>query len=321
MKLVKKIITYIRQSKFQEVILGMTTNAVLLDKHMDYLAENKFQLVISLDGNHNNHSYRVDHSNRNSFPRVFKNIKLLQEKHPKYFQDYVQFNSVLHNRNSVEEIYDFINHNFGKLPLISALNTVGIRKEKTEEFRKMYQNVNESILNSSNCNSIEADMFINTPRVLNLTKYIFIHSGNVFNDFNDLIFDISGRYPKQTGTCSPFAKKMFVTVSGKILQCERIPHYFSIGKVLKDRVELNAKDIANKQNQYSSKIISQCDRCYLNKECPQCIYNIEDICNENPECSCFCDEKKSKKNREMTIMYLREHPEYYEKIMNDVIIK
>lgn len=59
---------------------AMTTNGMLLDKYMDFLAEKKVIIMISLDGGKFAHSYRVDHSGKNSFTRVFRNIKQLQKK-------------------------------------------------------------------------------------------------------------------------------------------------------------------------------------------------------------------------------------------------
>jgi uncharacterized protein len=321
MKLIKQIINYLDNLYFSKVTFGMTTNAMLLDKHMDFLVEKKFQLVISLDGNEAGQSYRVDHAGKNSFQRVFRNIKSLQEKYPDYFQNFVLFNSVLHNRNNVESTYCFIKGHFDKIPLIASLNAIGVREDKIQEFKRMYQNPHESILQSGNCEALEAEMFVHTPRILNLTHYIFRHSGNTFSDFNDLIFDTSGMSSKQTGTCSPFAKKMFVTVNGKILQCERISHHFALGEILDDRVELNIDNIVSKQNQYLSKCSEQCNRCYLKEECPQCVYNIADISKEQPNCANFCSKDKYERDKEMTTDYLREHPQYYEKILKEVTVK
>ncbi|MBA7551086.1 hypothetical protein ES705_43621 [subsurface metagenome] len=86
----------------------MTTNAMLLDRYMDYLVQHDFRILISLDGNEKNHSYRVDHAGKNSFKKVLANIKLLQQTFPDFFETNVYFNAVLHNRNSVAEIYKFI---------------------------------------------------------------------------------------------------------------------------------------------------------------------------------------------------------------------
>jgi len=148
MNLIKQIVKYIKNQQHIKVIYGMTTNALLLNKYMNFLVENKFQLVISLDGDETCQSYRVDHSGKNSFHTVFKNIKLFQNKYPEYFRNYVQFNSVLHNRNSVEKTYRFIKDHFNKIPLVAPLNLVGVNKEQASDFKKMYQNVHENILMS-----------------------------------------------------------------------------------------------------------------------------------------------------------------------------
>lgn len=319
--LIKKVIDYLKDPRFPKVNFGMTTNAMLLDKHMDFLVEHKFQLVISLDGNEINHSYRVDHSGNNPYKRIYKNIKLLQKKYPGYFQKYVLFNAVLHNRNSVEETYTFIKGHFDKVPLIAPLNTVGIKEENVPEFKQMYQNVNESILNSGNCEKIEAEIFALAPRVLQLTQYIFRNSGNVFNDYNDLIFDTQSMGKKKTGTCTPFAKKMFVTANGNILQCERIPYHFILGQVNDDHVELDVDRIAQMQDETIAKLNKQCSVCFMKDECPQCIYNIGNILHGNPKCPNFCNQKQYEQLENMTTEYLRAHPFYYEKILKEITVK
>lgn len=321
--LIKEIINYLEEIQFpkKQVIYGMTTNAVLLDKYMDFIVNKQFRLVISLDGDETSQSYRVDHSGKNSFNRVFKNVKLLQEKYPEYFRKFVLFNSVLHNRNNVDSTYHFIHDNFGKAPQIVPLNPSGVRKDKINEFKRMYQNVNENILQSANCESIEAEMFAKTPRIFNLVNYIFKQTGNVFGEYNDLIFNVPNISPRLTGTCSPFAKKMFITVNGKIIQCEHIGHHFSLGQIYDDRVELNLDEIVNKQNQYISKFSEQCNKCYLKRECPQCIYNNDDICKKKPVCLRLCSKDKYEKINNLTIDYFREHPYYYERILKEVTIK
>ena len=88
----------------------MTTNATLIDRHISFLVKNDFHITISLDGSKQNQNYRVFHNGKNSFDKVFRNIKLIREKYPDFFEINVSFNSVLHNRNSVEEIHKFDTH-------------------------------------------------------------------------------------------------------------------------------------------------------------------------------------------------------------------
>lgn len=49
---------------------AMTTNGMLLDRYMSFLAEKEVMLLLSLDGDEYAQGYRVDHRGANSFQRV-----------------------------------------------------------------------------------------------------------------------------------------------------------------------------------------------------------------------------------------------------------
>lgn len=95
---------------------SMTTNAILLHRYMDFLQEHDFSLLISLDGNEANDAYRMDKAGHSSYARVVENVNALREKYPDYFERRVNFNAVLHNKNSVEEIYRFFKEKYGDAP-------------------------------------------------------------------------------------------------------------------------------------------------------------------------------------------------------------
>jgi len=77
---IKEIVYYIESINVSNLnfIYNITTNALLLNRYMDFLTKKKFRILISLDGNKFNNSYRVNHSGENSFDRVHR---LTQEKH------------------------------------------------------------------------------------------------------------------------------------------------------------------------------------------------------------------------------------------------
>ena len=91
---IQEVIAYIESLKPVGKVFryNMTTNAILLDKYMDFLVEKKFNLLISLDGNKEGQGYRVDAAGYNSFDRVYSNVCLLRERYPEYFKEYVMFN-------------------------------------------------------------------------------------------------------------------------------------------------------------------------------------------------------------------------------------
>lgn len=319
--LIQKIIEYIEKSNIigRQVHYAMTTNAMLLDKYIDFLAEKKFYLTISLDGDKIAQSYRVDRIGNNSYDQVVQNIKLLQQTYEDYFNGQrVNFISVLHNRNDVEDILNYFKINFNKKPIISPLNSNSISEENKDEFWKMYQNKSQSLAKSTNCEVIEDNYFLEMPSGLQLSNFLYYTTGNIYYNYNQLLMQKFGNDIISTGTCTPFAKKMFITTDGKILPCERIDHDFEMGYVHDEFVELDYKHIAERYNCYLTKVADQCLCCSANNFCIQCVYHIDDIRNKFSHCHNFCTPEIFKNEKERNFDYLRKHPRYYKRILNEI---
>lgn len=321
-KFIEEIVNFVKKLdvKHNRFTFSMTTNGVLIEKYMDFLVENKFNLLISLDGNSKNNSYRVFKSGKSSYRTVLENILALKNKYPDYFKEKINFNSVLHNKNSVSEIYHYFKENFDKVPRIGELNTSGIRDSKKEEFRKTYSNVYESLKQAEDYSCIEKDMFVNLPNIRSILIFLHKYSGYAFNSYNDLIFYNKNQSRTPTGTCLPFSKKVFVTVNGKILPCERIGQQYALGYANKDYINLDFERIAKKYNRYFDKMRKQCNLCYNSDICQQCIFNLK-IEDENPKCNGFMGYEDFSKYLSSNISYLEKNPEVYAKIMNEVVIE
>lgn len=75
--LIKETIDYLEAlSELSELKFeySMTTNGMLLHKYMEYIADKKIHLLISLDGNEYNDSYRVMKNGQPSFSQVISNV-------------------------------------------------------------------------------------------------------------------------------------------------------------------------------------------------------------------------------------------------------
>lgn len=323
MKLIKEIVSYVESCHIphRSVCFSMTTNAMLLNQHMDYLAEKEVRLLISLDGNEWNNSYRLTVDGKNSFKRNIANVDALKEKYPEYFEKYVSFNAVLHNRNSVDEIFTFIKERYGKAPRISPLNDVGIREDKKEEFEKMYKNATESFYQSKNYELILDEMFMNTGEYNMLGTFLMQYNQNVFRTYNNLFTTISPRNFIPTGTCKPFSRKMFVTVNGKILPCERIGQQYGMGCVESCLlVNLSFEEIAEYYNRCLDKLRSQCQTCYRTQSCSQCMFSIDRFdSQEQVKCPEYTDAKTFAGYVSQNISFIEEHPNAYERVMDVVI--
>lgn len=320
--LIKEVINYVKRMRLpnHQVKFSITTNGTLLKNYIDFLVEENVNILISLDGNEKNNSYRINQSRENSFRSIVRNVKLIREKYPIYYENNVQFNSVLHNRNSVEEIYKFFKNEFNKTPRIAQISTSGIEEQSTDEFWKTFVNINESLFQAEDYSRIEEEMFLKAPKPLDCAIFLDQYSGNSFTDYNFLIMPnrFFGKLP--TGTCFPFNRKMFVNAVGKIYQCERIDSKYSLGNVTSSKVNINYRLIAKKINNYYDKMRSQCNNCYKLKNCVQCMYYLDQL-DKKPICNGHMDQLKFGEYLSSTMAYFENNKALYKRIMQEVILR
>ena len=161
----------------------------------------------------------------------------------------MNFNAVLHNRSTVDEVYHFIKDRYGKKPQITALNTTGIRPEKKDEFNRMFRNVD--LKESENYEALLDEMFMKSPEYYGACLFLQQYNKNVYRSYNDLFASEKALNFIPTGGCVPFSRKMFITVNGKILACERIGQQYGLGTAFPDDdIELSYQSIADLYKNY-----------------------------------------------------------------------
>lgn len=266
--LIRQIVDYTQSLSLRNgstFLYTMTTNSVLLDRYMDFLAEHEVMLLLSLDGNEIHNSLRVDKHGNPSFQRVFHNIKMLQQKYPDYFERKVYFNSVLNKYSDVAAVQNFINKEFGKDTGIETITYSGIKKEKIDKFREIYRPYEEDAAKVSKP----------SQALKNAGYFFYYHIGNAYRHYADLLFAEKKDRPRiPTGTCLPFWKKMFITPGGGIYACERIGFQHILGEI-GEQVNLDLDKIAQKYNSYYDAISRQCIHCYQANSCPSCMMQFE----------------------------------------------
>lgn len=293
----------------------------LLDRYMDYLAEKNFGLLISLDGNKWNNSYRVTASGEDSFERNIANVDLLKEKYPEYFEKHVNFNTVLHNRNTVDEVFKFIKERYGKQPRITSLNTTGIRADKQEEFNNMFRNVADNLQQSKDYELLIDEMFMNSPEYHDVCLFLYKYNQNVYRSYNDLFALLKAENYIPTGGCTPFDRKIFITVNGKVLACERIGQQYGLGVVNPETpVDLSFQKIADMHNHYLDKLRAQCKTCYMSQSCMQCMYTINQLdSSEKIKCPGFTNREDFARYVSRNLSFMEKHPTAYERVMEVVL--
>lgn len=311
--LIKQIVSYILNLDLQNTprfVFNMTTNGMLLDRYMDFIADHNFSLLISLDGNKLHDYLRVDKSNSSSFERVYANIKSLQSKYPDYFEKKVSFNSLLNSKSSVKDVYQFIYSEFGKIPMIGPLSINGLKSDKIDDFKSIYKPYQET--------EEMAKIFKNTSvKYKNIGFFFYYHLKNSYKQYCDLLLKDRRSINKiPTGTCIPFFKKMFVTADGDILACERIGLEQVLGKVT-DYVILDFEKISNIYNAYYSFIRKQCFNCFRADDCPECFFQFP-FNSEGPVCPSLFDEDAQKKHLSDMISVLENNPSNFDIVNNFV---
>ena len=297
---------------------NMTTNGLLLKKHMHFLVEHRFKLLISLDGNEENNDYRVTPDGKPAFRLIMENIDALLDTYPDYFEKYVNFNSVLHNKNSVDDIYGFIKSRYGKIPSIGPLNNTGIRKDRQEEFWATYRDFGSSLQESGDRSAIEKDMFIKLPNVTELAVFLFENNHFTFEDYNDMLFPKKDNIWIPTGTCIPFSKKVFVTAHGKILPCETCGHQHALGHLSPTGVQLDSEAIAARYNQYFDKMKRLCTACHQIDRCKQCIFQLDTLDDEKPVCTGIMSEKHYAQAVSRLVSSFEKNPILYHRLLKEV---
>lgn len=317
MKLIEKVVAYLESLPIipgVEFGYNMTSNGMLLDRYMSFLAEKKVLLLLSLDGDEYAQGYRVDYRGKNSFQCVFDNIKLLQTTYPKYFAECVSFNAVLHDRNNDVEVQRFILENFNKHPQLSVLNNFGICESKKEEFSKMFRYAQPV---TSSCSDF--DFLYTSPDVIDLFRLLGRVTDNVYFQYNSLLKKNSNIiFP--TGTCLPFQKKMFLTVNGDILPCERIDQKYVLGHVTSEKVDLDLDAIAKQYTEYYNKTKQLCKACYMKPFCKQCLFYMENL-TTTPKCPGFKNRKEALDYLAYYLNVLQQQPEIYERISKELMIQ
>ena len=326
-RFIKQIVEAARQlnvGKELELKFSMTTNATLIHKHIDFLVENQFGLLISLDGDEEGQSYRLFvKNNQNSFSRVIENIDMILRDYPEYFEKHVNFNAVLHNRNSIQSIHEFIYARYHKIPRISQLNTGELNPDKKELFEQMFHGRRKSEEDYPNeASDLLPGIREEFSSYKELSRFVKNCSINYYiSNLLYLFYDRINMIP--TGTCKPFSKKIFLDTQHNLYPCEKINYKYSMGKVNKN-IMIDLSGIARQFTYYYEQFTKVCQNCYSSsRACTICmltIGNLDKLDTEELVCYGFQDQEAFKAKLERVFSLFEKQPDDFLKITGKLMI-
>lgn len=289
MDFIEEIVNYTQQLQDGHIRFKymMTTNAIYLKKYFPFLYQYDFMVTVSLDGTKENDAYRKFPNGESSFEIVYKNIKYIQDNYNDYFKTKIRFITVMHNLNNRQDVFSFFHHEFDKIPYLSDVNPTGVKPEFKKAFNDLTR-LKPSLTNDKLEAEITHVLDLSASRPNQLQDFIFQYSGNVYDNYNELLLKKEKINQLPTATCIPFSKRIFMTVNNKIFPCERIGHQFSLGEVTDQEVKIDCEKIAKKYNDYYDSLRTQCKKCYYKKHCKQCMFSIQHL-GQNPICDKAAD--------------------------------
>ena len=317
---IKEVVYYTQQKQDNHIKFSyiMTTNAVYLKKHFHFLFKYNFSITVSLDGSKENDSHRKFPNGKPSFGVVYQNLKYIQDNYTDYFENNIKFNSVLHNLNNRQDVFSFFYRVFDKIPRFSEMNPTGVKGGLEKAFDDLIRP--KPFVRDK---KLEAEMTrvlgLDSDQSNQLQDFIFHYSGNVFDNYNELLIKREKVDHLPTATCIPFSKRIFMTVNNKILPCERIGHQFVLGEVTDEEVKIDCEYIAEKYNNYYDSVRKQCMGCYHKRNCPQCMFDIQNL-GKKSVCNKMSNSKKFSEYLLANMEILYNKPELYKRIMEEIII-
>lgn len=261
----------------KNIIFAITTNGTIMNESiMKMLSDNTVRLLFSLDGPEQVHDVnRRYFSGKGSFNDVIRNIKLLKDTYPEYFDNFVAVNTVMDSSIDIMQIDQFYETEdlFDNIPVQTTITNPAYVKEDAEELMVRH-NVDDII-------KYEFGKYL---YLLYKIGRISSNKSKIFkNYFDDLVKTEKELIPSRSmpdifhpsGPCIPGRKKLFMDVNGNLYPCERIDELSPVGLIGNINSGIDINKVSELLN--VGKITEQyCKDCWAISQCKTCFIHADD---------------------------------------------
>ena len=266
--LIQKTVQYItKNAGGKRVRFNFTTNGTLItDAIIDFLAENDFHVVISLDGPKDvNDRFRRFRNGHGSYDTIMNNLERILARNESYYRRQVSFNMILAPPFNPLKIESFI-RNHEHLFKNAQITIGGADVQGTtffDQFSPKYRTDREfRILEKRLLEDVARGREANTRLLRILTKenvLLTIYKRDIGRQMTP--------YEYPNGVCTPGLRRIFVSVDGTLHMCEKIAETMAIGNI---ETGLDLDRIVSLMINYAEKSSPDCCDCWAVRLCSLC---------------------------------------------------
>lgn len=279
-ELIKQAVKYAK-SNFKEITFAMTTNAALVTEEIaDYLLQNDFDIIVSLDGPKDIHdANRITIDGTGSFNKTVAGAQILLKTQSRLGkQSKISFNMVVSGPNYEEnynKIQEFLDHEEWIPKDIMVLTASVDHGPKDSEYF-IPQSSQEREFSDGSYDPLNEWDWNHRREIKNSNKKKGLFSDGVMDKGMLIIHKrLLSEYPVKAygmnGCCVPGQRRIYVTVDGKFLLCEKVGNIPDIGNVDTgfdfERIQkLYVDDFIDNAKEYCKDCwaVNLCTMCYVN---------------------------------------------------------
>jgi len=280
-QVIKEIINYVEEVySNREVMYSMTSNMTLMTEEMaEFLTKVKnFSIVVSMDGPEEVYNMqRVFPNGKGAFLAAMKGLDIyMKAKKDSINSDEPIAFSVVVTQPYTQEKFEVINDFFSKLKekynfmvLISYVSETSI----PEEYEKINQRIENKWEDIDESDQIYDPLMIWTLNNIEKSTFSmnYFRRGALLEIHKRVISEKPINQYSLNGCCIPGARRLYVTVNGDFLPCERIGTQLPIGNIN------SGFDISFIKKKYVDDFVEQeikyCGECWAINLCNNCYMN------------------------------------------------
>ncbi len=273
---IKQCVEYAKaNTEGKKLQFHMTTNGTILtDEIMEFLAENNFSLLISLDGPEEIHDKnRTFASNgKGTFRAIMNNISKFKSLYEDYVCKHIRFNAVLDGTSDFECTKKFFSEYDDVKDFKVNLNSIA------ESYSKEERRTNEDVIINTGYERFK--VLLNKVGKLD-EKYVSKLFDNEFLRLKDTFYKraLNNELPDvghPGGPCMPGIRKLFLNVEGNFYPCERVSELSNVMKIGNITDGLFIDKIQNILN-VGKVSEDECKDCWSYRYCYLCCAHADDM--------------------------------------------